>query len=67
MNIDLDYLHYTHNNGLHLLRTSNSNFKMSPILQHHVIARLFKSHCCLSYGSQAWRIDSPDYKHICLC
>ena len=35
-------------------------------LRHDVIARLFKSHCCLFYGSQAWRIDSPDYKRICI-
>ena len=35
-------------------------------MQHDVIARLFKSHCCSFYGSQAWRIDSPDYKRICI-
>ena len=35
-------------------------------LQHDVIVRLFKSHCCSFYGSQAWRIDSPDYKRICI-
>ena len=34
-------------------------------LQHDVIDRLFKSHCSF-YGSQAWRIDSPDYKRICI-
>ena len=28
--------------------------------------RLFKSYCCSFYGSQAWRIDSPDYKRICI-
>ena len=39
----------------------NANFRN---LQHDVIARLFKSHCCSFYGSQAWRIDSPDYKRI---
>ena len=31
----------------------NANFRN---LQHDVIARLFKSHCCLFYGSQAWHI-----------
>ena len=41
----------------------NANFRN---LQHDVIARLFKSHCCSFYGSQAWRIDSPDYKRICI-
>ena len=41
----------------------NANFRS---LQHDVIARLFKSHCCSFYGSQAWRIDSPDYKRICI-
>ena len=41
----------------------NANFRN---LQHDSIARLFKSHCCSFYGSQAWRIDSPDYKRICI-
>ena len=41
----------------------NANFRN---LQHDVIARLFKSYCCAFYGSQAWRIDSPDYKRICM-
>ena len=41
----------------------NANFRN---LQHDVIARLFKSHCCSFYGPQAWRIDSPDYKCICI-
>ena len=35
-------------------------------LLHDVIARQFKSHCCSFYGSQAWHIDSPDYKRICI-
>ena len=29
-------------------------------LQQDVIAKLFKSYCCLFYGSQAWQIDSTD-------
>ena len=41
----------------------NANFRN---LQHDAIARLFKSPCCSFYGSQAWRIDSPDYKRICI-
>ena len=41
----------------------NANFRN---LQHDVIARLFKFHCCSFYYSQAWRIDSPDYKRICI-
>ena len=35
-------------------------------LQQNVIARLFKSYCCSFYGSQAWQIDSTDYKRICV-
>ena len=35
-------------------------------LQQDVIARLFKSCCCSFYGSQAWQIDSTDYKRICV-
>ena len=27
---------------------------------------LFKSYCCSFYGSQAWQIDSTDYKRICV-
>ena len=41
----------------------NANFRN---LQHDVIARLSKSHCCSFYDSQAWRIDSSDYKRICI-
>ena len=41
----------------------NANFRN---LQHDFIARLVKSHCSSCYGSQAWRIDSPDYKRICI-
>ena len=41
----------------------NANFTN---LQHDVIARLFKSNCSSFYGSQAWGIDSPDYKRICI-
>ena len=37
----------------------------SRTLQHDIITRLFKSHCCTFNGSQAWRIDSPD-KRICI-
>ena len=37
----------------------NANFRK---LQHDVIARLFKSHCCSLYGYQAWCIDSKNYK-----
>ena len=33
-------------------------------LQQDVIARLFKSYCCSFYDSQAWQIDSIDYKCI---
>ena len=39
----------------------NANFKN---LQNGVIARLFKSSCCLLYCSQAWRFDSSDYNSI---
>ena len=39
----------------------NANFRN---LLYDVIARLYKSHCCSFYGSQAWRIDSSDYKRI---
>ena len=35
-------------------------------LQQDVIARLLKSYCCSFYGSQAWQIDSTDYKRICV-
>ena len=35
-------------------------------LQQDVIGRLFKSYCCSFYGSQAWQIDSTDYKRICV-
>ena len=35
-------------------------------LRQDVIARLFTSYCCSFYGSQAWQIDSNDYKRICL-
>ena len=35
-------------------------------LQQDVIARLFKSCCCSFYGSQAWQINSIDYKPICV-
>ena len=35
-------------------------------LQQDVIARLFKSYCYSFYGSQAWHIDSTDYKRICV-
>ena len=30
------------------------------------IARLFKSYCCSFYGAEAWRIDLPGYKRICI-
>ena len=35
-------------------------------LQQDVIARLYKSYCCSFYGSQAWQINSTDYKRICI-
>ena len=29
-----------------------------------LLLKLFKSHCCSCFGSQAWRIDSSDYERI---
>ena len=48
------------------IRTVNKLIANFSNLQQDVIARLFKSYCCSFYGSQAWQIDSTDYKRLCV-
>ncbi len=40
----------------------NANFGQ---LQHIVLSRLFKTHCCSYYGSQLWRLNSMYFDRVC--
>ena len=33
-------------------------------LQHNIIMNLFKSYCCLFYGSILWKFNSPEFDKI---